>query len=38
MAATIAGALGMLLAFSSMLFSWYCLTPKDKRNNKKSPH
>lgn len=29
--ATIAGALGVLLAFSSMLLSWYVLTPKNKK-------
>ncbi len=28
--ATIAGALGVLLAFSSMLLSWYILNPKKK--------
>lgn len=38
MIATVAGLLGMLLAFSSMLFSWYVLTPKNKHNSKKSPH
>lgn len=26
--ATIAGALGVLLAFSSMLLSWYILNPR----------
>jgi len=30
MAATIAAALGILLAFSSMLLSWYILKPHDK--------
>jgi hypothetical protein len=29
--ATIAGLLGVLLAFSSMLLSWYVLTPKKKK-------
>ena len=29
--ATIAGLLGILLAFSSMLLSWYILTPKKKK-------
>ena len=29
--ATIAGALGILLAFSSMILSWYILTPKKKK-------
>jgi len=33
--ALIAGLLGILLAFSSMLLSYYCLTPK-KRNQKQS--
>jgi hypothetical protein len=33
--ATIAGLLGILLAFSSMLLSWYVLTPKEKKNNSK---
>lgn len=28
--AVIAGALGVLLAFSSMLLSWYVLVPRDK--------
>jgi hypothetical protein len=28
--ATIAGAFGVLLAFSSMLLSWYILNPSDK--------
>lgn len=28
--ATIAGLLGMLLAFSSMVLSWYLFTPKKK--------
>ena len=30
MAATIAGLLGVLLAFSSMILSYYILTPKKK--------
>lgn len=30
MAALIAGLLGMALAFSSMLLSYYCLTPKKR--------
>jgi hypothetical protein len=29
--AVIAGALGVLLAFSSMLLSWYVLVPRDKK-------
>jgi len=28
--ATIAGSLGVLLAFSSMLLSWYILNPRKK--------
>jgi hypothetical protein len=32
--ATIAGLLGVLLAFSSMVLSWYVLTPKKKNNSK----
>ena len=31
MLAIIAGSFGMLLAFSSMMLSWYCLTPRDPR-------
>jgi hypothetical protein len=30
--AIIAGALGVLLAFSSMLLSWYILIPHEKNN------
>ncbi len=30
--AIIAGMLGVLLAFSSMLLSWYILTPHKKNN------
>jgi len=33
MAATIAGLLGVLLAFSSMVLSYYVLTPKKKDNS-----
>lgn len=29
--ATIAGLLGILLAFSSMVLSWYLFTPKNKK-------
>ena len=29
----IAGALGMLLAFSSMILSWYLLTPHKRDNH-----
>lgn len=29
--ALIAGSLGVLLAFSSMLLSWYILVPRDKK-------
>lgn len=29
--ALIAGSLGVLLAFSSMLLSWYILMPRDKK-------
>jgi hypothetical protein len=39
MVAAIAGTLGMLLAFSSMLLSWYLMTPVQKKPAaKKSPH
>jgi hypothetical protein len=31
--AMIAGLLGMALAFSSMLLSYYCLTPKKRNQN-----
>lgn len=31
MLATIAGGFGIALAFSSMMLSWYCLTPRDPR-------
>jgi hypothetical protein len=31
--ALIAGLLGMTLAFSSMLLSYYCLTPKKRNQN-----
>lgn len=30
--AVIAGALGVLLAFSSMLLSWYVLVPRDNKS------
>ncbi len=30
--AMIAGSLGVLLAFSSMLLSWYILIPHEKKN------
>jgi hypothetical protein len=33
MLATIAGASGILLAFSSMLLSWYVLTPHPRNVN-----
>ncbi len=33
MLATIAGAFGILLAFSSMLLSWYVLTPHPRNVN-----
>jgi hypothetical protein len=33
MLATIAGASGILLAFSSMLLSWYVLTPRPRNVN-----
>ena len=33
--ATIAGTFGILLAFSSMVLSWYILMPHDKSNHKK---
>ena len=32
--ATIAGALGILLAFSSMLLSWYILNPHERDDGK----
>lgn len=32
--ATIAGLLGVLLAFSSMVLSWYVMTPKKKNEQK----
>jgi hypothetical protein len=33
MLATIAGTFGILLAFSSMLLSWYVLTPRQRNVN-----
>jgi hypothetical protein len=33
MLATIAGGFGILLAFSSMLLSWYVLTPRPRNVN-----
>jgi hypothetical protein len=32
--ALIAGSLGILLAFSSMLLSWYILIPHDREQDK----
>lgn len=33
--ATIAAIFGILLAFSSMVLSWYILMPQDRSNHKK---